>query len=429
MSGKRIVIVAPGSRGDVQPYVALGKGLQDAGMPVRVVTSHDHEELVTSHGLEYRPVEAGIEDFIRTRKMREALEKGSLLTSMARLAQEVKRGGEQLARRTLTACEGMDMLLAGISGVFVARSISEKTGLPLVQAYNVPFTPTCEFPGALLPGFGPFFGGALNRLSHRLTRQIVWQAYRPVDRLVRRKVLGVPAAPPLGPFGPDAGQGMPVLYGISPSVIAPPRDWDGDRIHVTGYWFLEPAESWQPPDPLVRFLEAGSPPVYVGFGSMSSRNPGETAGIVLEALRRVGQRAVVLSGWGGLHAADLPDSVLMVDGVPHSWLFPRMAAVVHHGGAGTTAAGLRAGIPSVVVPFHGDQPFWGQRVAALGAGPVPIPRRNLTIEGLARAINAAVTDTAMRRRAADLGARISAEDGVARAVSLIRWAADQLPAR
>jgi UDP:flavonoid glycosyltransferase YjiC (YdhE family) len=118
----------------------------------------------------------------------------------------------------------------------------------------------------------------------------------------------------------------------------------------------------------------------------------------------------------------------MVDGVPHSWLFPRMAAVVHHGGAGTTAAGLAAGLPSVVVPFHGDQPFWARRVADLGVGPAPIPRKKLTVDRLVRAIDAAVTDTAMRRRAADLGARISAEDGIARAVGLIRWAADQLPA-
>jgi UDP:flavonoid glycosyltransferase YjiC (YdhE family) len=153
---------------------------------------------------------------------------------------------------------------------------------------------------------------------------------------------------------------------------------------------------------------------------MSSRDPQETATLVLEALARAGQRAVVLAGWGGMRASELPNSVLMVDSVPFSWLFQRVAAVVHHGGAGTTAEGFRAGVPSVVVPFFGDQPFWGQRVAELGAGPSPIPRRQVTAERLAQAIREAVTDQAMQQRAANLGARIRAEDGVTRAVAVIQ---------
>jgi sterol 3beta-glucosyltransferase len=152
---------------------------------------------------------------------------------------------------------------------------------------------------------------------------------------------------------------------------------------------------------------------------MSSRNPKETADLVLEAVARTGQRAIIHAGWGGLQRTDLPDSVLMVDGVPFSWLFPRVAAVVHHGGAGTTSAGLRAGVPSVVVPFFGDQPYWGQRVVDLGVGPAPIPRKKLTAERLVQAIQTAVTDQTMRQRAAELGAKIRAEDGVARAVAVV----------
>ena len=176
------------------------------------------------------------------------------------------------------------------------------------------------------------------------------------------------------------------------------------------------------------FLEAGSPPVYIGFGSMSSREPEATTRLVIEALRRVGQRAILLSGWGGLQKTDLPDMVFMGESLPHAWLFPRVAAVVHHGGAGTTAAGLRAGVPSITVPFFGDQPFWGRRIAELGVGPEPIPRRRLTVERLASAIQQAVGDDGMRLRAAKLGARIRAEDGIAGAVEIIRqvekrWAA------
>ena len=211
---------------------------------------------------------------------------------------------------------------------------------------------------------------------------------------------------------------MPVLYGFSPAVIPVPADWDGNT-HVTGYWFVDEIDGWTPPSALLDFLEAGTPPVYIGFGSMSNRNPRETAELIIRALKQIGQRAILLSGWGGLHSEDLPDSIFMIDSIPHSWLFPRVAAVVHHGGASTTAAGLRAGIPSVIVPFFGDQPFWGRRVAELGVGPNPIPRGKLTSERLANAIQQAVTDKGMHERAASLGAKIQTEDGIARAAEVI----------
>jgi sterol 3beta-glucosyltransferase len=168
------------------------------------------------------------------------------------------------------------------------------------------------------------------------------------------------------------------------------------------------------------FLQNGSKPIYIGFGSMGSRKPEETADLVLRALAQTQQRAILLSGWGGLSRSNLPDSVFMVNSIPHAWLFPRMAAVVHHGGAGTTAASLRAGVPSIVIPFFGDQPFWGQRVAALGVGPTPIPRQKLTSEKLAKAIEQALTDQTMRQRAANLGAQIRAEDGIANAVAAVQ---------
>ncbi len=237
--------------------------------------------------------------------------------------------------------------------------------------------------------------------------------------MARRDLLGLPAAPLRGPFNADCLQQTPVLYGYSPAVFPKPPDWDADT-HVTGYWFLDPAEDWSPPAALIEFLQAGPLPVYVGFGSMSSRRPEQTADLVLQALAQARQRAIILAGWGGLQMAELPDSVLMVDSVPFSWLFPRVAAVIHHGGAGTTSAGLRAGVPSIVVPFFGDQPFWGRRVAELGVGPAPIPRRRLTAERLTGALQQAVTDQAMRQRAADLGATLQAEDGVGCAVEIIR---------
>jgi len=247
----------------------------------------------------------------------------------------------------------------------------------------------------------------------------MWQGFRSADQRARRQVLGLPAAPFWGPYKANRLQHSPILYGFSSSVIPKPSDWD-NHTHITGYWFLDSASDWTPPSALMEFLQSGAPPVYIGFGSMSNRKPEDTADLVLHALAQTQQRAILLLGWDGLRKANLPDTVFAVDSIPHSWLFPRVAAVVHHGGAGTIAAGLRAGVPSVVIPFFGDQPFWGQRVAALGVGPEPIPRKQLTVERLAQAVQRAVTDQAMRQRAANLGAKIQAEDGIARAVAVVQ---------
>jgi sterol 3beta-glucosyltransferase len=188
---------------------------------------------------------------------------------------------------------------------------------------------------------------------------------------------------------------------------------------MTGYWFLEREESWQPPHELTAFLEAGDPPVVVSFGSISGQDPARSAEIVIEALRKTGERGILVTGWGGLEATDLPNSVLQIRSAPYEWLFPQSAAVVHHGGAGTTAAGLRAGKPSVVCPFFGDQPFWGHRVEELGVGPAPLPQSDLNTTTLARAIERAVDNGEMQREAAQIGAKIRDENGVDAAVRFI----------
>lgn len=414
----RITIIAPGSRGDVEPYVALGQGLARAGHAVRLVTHQDFEALVTAHGIEFRAVEGSVQDIAQGADMRNLIEGGNFLAIMRQMAKESERGALRLASAALAACRETDLVLAGIGGLYTGIALAEKLSLPLLQAYYIPFTPTRAYPSFLMPTAPSWAGGRLNRLSHHLVRQIMWQAFRRADGMARRQVLGLPAAPLSGPYRSPCLRGRPILYGFSPAVVPAPPDWPATA-HVTGYWFLDGADDWTPPPALARFLEAGPPPVYVGFGSMSSRRPEETADLVLQALARSGQRAVLLAGWGGLRPTEVPDSVFLLESAPFSWLFPRMAAVVHHGGAGTTAAGLRAGVPSVVVPFFGDQPYWGQRVAALGAGPAPIPRKRLTAERLADAIRLAVRNQDMRWRASALGARIREEDGVAAAVAVV----------
>ncbi|MFO7631083.1 MAG: glycosyltransferase [Caldilinea sp.] len=414
----RIAIWASGSRGDVQPYIALGVGLHRAGHGVRLITNENYQSLVTSFGLECWPIKGNVQEVIDTPEMRELIEKGNFLAITAKTADAAKRAAVDWAREGLIACQDTDLLVAGLGGMFVGLALAEKLDIPMIQAQVVPFTPTRAFPGVLLPPSLGRLGGAVNRLSHDLTRQAMWQGIRGADTLMRRDVLDLPALPLSGPFNSERLRHAPTLYGFSPSVIPKPADW-GAAVHVTGFWFLDSDAVWTPDAELVDFLEAGPPPVYVGFGSMSNRNPETTASLVLEALAETRQRAVLLSGWGGLRAVQLPDTVFLADAIPHDWLFPRMAAIVHHGGAGTTAAGLRAGVPSIVVPYFGDQPFWGKRIETLGVGPAPIARKQLTARRLAAAIERAVTDQLMRRRAADLGARIRAEDGVAAAVAII----------
>ena len=234
----------------------------------------------------------------------------------------------------------------------------------------------------------------------------------------RMELLGLPPAPWRGAFERGASPREPVLYGFSPSVLPRPADW-GARVHVTGYWFADEPDGWVPPQEVVRFLEEGPPPVYIGFGSMSVKEPEATMRLVLDAIAATGRRAIVHAGWAGLAATATPDDVLIVGSVPHAWLLPRVGAIVHHGGAGTTAAAIRAGVPSVVVPFHGDQPFWAGLTHTLGVGTKPIPRRRLTATRLAAAIEEAFTVDELRQRAAELGERVRREDGVGRAVALI----------
>ena len=409
----RIVIIAPGTRGDVQPYIALGKGLQSAGHIIRLVSHSNFESLVASYGLEFWSFGNDVKDAVENSDMQALTEKGNFLLLLAKMAKEAQREALRFAEGGLRAAQGMEIVLSGLGGLFIGIAIAEKLDIPLVQAYVVPFSPTREMSSVLTPKLPP----VLNQISHQLTRQLMWQGFRSADTIARKKVLNIPAAPLLGPYDSKSTHNMPILYGFSPSVIPAPSDWN-DQTHITGFWFVDEADDWQPPVALLDFLQAGPAPIYIGFGSMSSRAPEQTADLIIQALKLTNQRAILLSGWGGLQKANIPDSIFMIDAIPHSWLFPRVSAVVHHGGASTTAAGLKAGVPSVIIPFFGDQPFWGQRIADLGVGSKPIPRKQLTAERLANAIQEVVTNEGIRQRAAKLGKQIQTENGIESAVQI-----------
>ncbi len=412
----RICLLCNDTRGGVQPYLALGLGLKRAGVDAVVVAPEGYRGDVESNGLGFAGLSGDTEASLRSPEVREAMGRGFLATHKLML----KHVGEMVRahmREALAGCEGADAILGGFGGMIVGQPVAERLGVPFLQAHLQPLTTTSAFPGLLsVPGLG--WLGPHNRLSHGLSRQAFWLPMQSAVASARKDVLGLPPVSRWGNVGRPGRAGDPVLYGYSPSFLPRPADWPAWAM-VTGYWFLDRPGAWSPPPALDAFLAAGPPPVAVGFGSMGSGDAGATARLVLDAVGRAGQRVVLISGWGGMSADDLPPWALLVDAVPHDWLFPRCAAAVHHGGAGTTGAALRAGIPSIIVPFGADQPFWARLVAARGVGTSPGSRKRLTAAKLGRAIAAVVASRETRERSADLGRRIRDEDGVGCAVGLI----------
>ena len=319
----------------------------------------------------------------------------------------------------MAECKDAETIIFSYIGIG-AYHVAEKVGVPCYMATSVPgLAPTRAYPNpdGIFPPIS--LGGGYNLLTYFLSKQILQALTGSFINRWRREKLDLSPIP-FGkfPYGQLHGRPVPVLGGYSPLVFPKPSDW-GEHIHVTGYWFLDPKLDWQPPAPLVEFLESGQLPVYVGFGSMANRSPRQTTRLVSDALEQSGQRGLLVTGWGGLEKESLSANLYTLEAVHHAWLFPRVSAVVHHGGSGTTGAGFRAGIPSVLVPHIGDQPFWAQRVAELGVGPLPIPRRQLTAPRLAEAISLAVTDTGILIRAKSLGEHIRAEDGIGKAIEIL----------
>ena len=420
---RTITILALGSRGDVQPFVALGMALQARGYAVRLAAAADYRALADEAGVPFAPVGGFIRELMDFELVYQALDasRHALPIGFARrFLQHVGPLVRQIVADCWAAAQGCDALVVSSLGVFPGAGVAERLGVPLIPAHMHPFSATREWPDVsfpALPGWLPL-RGAYNRLTHALAAQGMWQLLRGALNRARREVLGLPALGPLALARRAAADAPALTLNAYSALLAPrPADWDA-RQRVTGYWALPAPAEYQPPPALAEFLAAGPPPAYVGFGSLLlGRDPAGVTRTLVDALG--GRRAVLFRGWGDVDDSALPATVFATDAVPHGWLFPRVAAVVTHGGAGTVAAALRAGVPPVVVPFFGDQRFWGAQVQRLSVGPPPIPRAALAAPKLARAIEQACSDAPMRRRAAALGAQLRAEDGASVAAALI----------
>jgi sterol 3beta-glucosyltransferase len=414
----KISLLTIGAMGDTQPFVSLAVRLKERGHTVKLAARPDFASLAASYNVEFAPLGNPYKSLLRSEQVATAIGSGSMLRMIMRQASDSKQRKafmEGLDTDAMRAVESAEAIIYKSSWI-PFYSIAQKLGVPSAAAMFMPLTRTASFPSFLIGG-GKDRGAILNSLLWRITEQFIWQVSRNFDNKMRRELLGLS---PLPFWGPGARQleRTPLFYAYSATVVPRPLDWP-DRIHVTGFWFSDPPPGWTPPSDLVAFLKSGPPPVYVGFGSMPSGSAEETLKLILKALELSHQRGILLSGWAGIgEDRKLPEYAFGIQSIPHSWLFPQMSAVVHHGGAGTTGASLRAGVPSIITPFVADQPNWARRIEALGVGPRAIPFRELTADLLADAIRQATSDTAMRRCASVIGERIRSEDGLRTTIDL-----------
>jgi len=413
----RITIFGAGSQGDIQPCLRLGKGLQNTGFQVLLAAPQNFADLIGKQGVPFHSLRGDVQKIMAGETGQAFMEKGSAnpLRSIRDMRNMVGQVAIQMAEDLLEACLTSDALITLAVFAPFGKTIAEICNIPLILIEPTPVLPTRDFPA---PGWitQKNLGRMHNRFSGFAMLNVIWQWYRPFvnEFRVRYGLRNMSASD----FHHTLISTI-LLSAYSPNVIPHPRDWS-DNVHITGYWFQDSRSTWQPSAELENFLSQGEPPVYVGFGSMTGHDPERLTTVVLDALSKSGQRGVIATGWGGLAGVNAPKDILVLDSAPHGWLFPRMSVVVHHGGAGTTAEGLRAGVPTVIVPFIVDQLFWGERVCKLGAGVKPIPAKRLTSALLAESIHSAASEAQIRQRAESLGRSIRSEDGIGNAARIIQ---------
>lgn len=400
-----------GSRGDVQPFIALGKGLQRKGHSVRICAMNVFRELIESEGFEYAPM-AGSAELVMEKLIGEQVSFAEYFRNLRELLEPIK---SEFLSDIENACGDVSCVLYSTLGS-VAYHACEKYRIPCFRVFFCPLDPTGEFPAMTAPRI------PLGKIYNRLTFEggdILWSNATRALLNDWRTEMGLPKIKLFQfPYREISGKPIPTLYAYSPSIAPKPKEWDNDR-YVTGFWIQEVSKGWEPNQKLKEFLHDGEKPIYIGFGSTVGGDFNRILDIVLESVTKTKQRALISAGWRNIGDRKLPENVMLIDNVPHEWLFHHVKAVSHHGGAGTTAAGIRAGIPSVIVPFGGDQPYWGDRIYKLGLGTKPMWCKRITVENYSKAIDIAVSDEVMQKRAIEYGKKLRVEDGVSNAITII----------
>ncbi|MBM7442937.1 glycosyltransferase [Streptomyces sp. HB132] len=399
----RASLVVLGSRGDVQPFIALGTTLKARGHAVTLATHGDFETLVREAGLDFIELPGSPRDFLAHPALAEALQQGA---SLFRAARKVPRPTaehiRELAAKVAKASAGADLV---VNSILSRISFESDDSAPWGSVTWWPLNPTAQWPAMILPQYR--LGRPYNRLTHRLAGLLDWITIRGL-----RKDASLPPLPFGAPYG-NLGKDVPLLCPVTRALFTEPSDWP-ERSHITGYWFWD--RKWTPPQELVDFMDSGTPPVTLSFGSIwPVHPPAETLEKVLAVVRSHGRRLVLVGGG----PTTVPEDVFRIDDVHYPWLLPRSAAFIHHGGCNTTGEALRSGRPQVVVPTFADSPFWAANVHALGVAAKPIPFRQFTAERLDEALGAALSDDDMRRKAHDVGETVRAEHGTEKASEIL----------
>lgn len=414
----KVLLACHGTRGDVQPFVALADTLVRAGHQPLLAAPAASAEWISAYNLPFAPLSDEMNVAMADPEIRAAIESNFRGLKGKRVALRMLRQAKPELRRLYDEiaelpADDVDLIVHPINSAI--QHLAEKVGVPAVAAALQPgWVPTPSLPSPQIPFRIP---GRLNRWSY-LPNRLILRALVRSGSSWRSETLGLPRRRHQNDAlqTPD-GHPSTVLQAFSQHLLPPNANYPPGT-HTTGFWFLPAAPNWTPPDRLTAFLDARARPVYIGFGSMAGREPARVGQMVTEAVRLAGVRAVLVTGWGGIDIDD-DDRLLVLDQAPHAWLFPRMSAIAHHGGAGTTAAALVSGRPQVVCPFIADQPMWARIMHALGVAPDPIPQRHLTTDRLADALRRAVTDNTIAQQADALGAKIRAENGVGHAIGVL----------
>lgn len=408
----RAMIITFGTRGDVEPYLALTERLMSEGHEAVLCAPEAYRAEAARSEVGFEPAGTRMHELVR-----DGMSTASGPVDVARAARQMTAAmRDSLVEQWDAAQRAEPTIIVSHPKALGGLHIAERLAIPFVASLPLPFlTPTGAFPIPFLTGR---HSERWNRATYQFNR-FTAVAYGGMINRFRKTHLGLTRQSRFGDFLHRDGVAVPVLYPVSPSVVPRPPDYP-DSAHLTGYWFraLRGPEVSLPGDASA-FLDTDGPVVYAGFGSMGfGRHAADRGTAVIDAVRAAGARAIVARGWGGLEA-DQDEDILVVDDVPHELLFPHVSAVVHHGGSGTTAAGLRAGRPTLICPVLGDQPFWGERVHALGAGPEPLPLKELRTESLAQRLIDLIDNSVYAERAAVIGERISTEDGTGAAVRVL----------
>lgn len=419
----KVLIATIGTRGDVQPYVALATGLKEAGHQVTICTCPQFREFVTDYGIGFASLEDGLLKLLESDTGRAFFEDLNGVFGVLRTIPKVLKQVGPIHRRMVDDCwaavetHNPDIIIYHPK-MFCVPAFAAVREIPVILAMLCPLH--------VATGDSPMFGWSLGRFYNRITYRLVHQLTKLGTRSYLRKWRSNFDKDGLSKKSSSthisAGKPIPVIHAHSQFVCPRPTDWP-EYASIAGYWFLPQVtlngSAWEPPKELLEFLKAGPPPVYFGFGSMAGTDPAKLSQIILSAVEKAGVRAIIATGWGGIANVKKSETIHVLESVPHEWLLPQMAAVVHHGGAGTTAAGLRAACPTIICPYGLDQPFWGRRVTDLGIGVEPIPQKKLTDVLLANAIKSVVSDESYRASASKVAELMKTEDGIANAVKTI----------